>query len=407
MFLTSKTAEASLRRERGVCDLQVAGKGASVTTAELQALLAKEEKAKEGFAERKRRVIGDLVSRVAGDVGCLVPVAERLSELDVVCALADAAVTFRWVRPRFGDDLVLVEARHAIVEHQIDFIPNDIVMRRGDSTFLIVSGPNSAGKSTLMKTTGLILLLAHMGSFVPCTSAEVPNISGIHARIGASDSPSRSTFQIEMEETAVILEAVSPRSFIMVDELGRSTSSSDGFGLAWAISKRIARESAWCLFATHLHEMRELEGKVPGVLNVHMKAQISGAVVMLYKVAPGAFAKSFGIEAAEKAGFPQNIVEQARSVARELEVSDRADPNWRGRVVIDPNGPYKELLRKGRGVDPTTIAPRELEGIVSSWLASLDAAVAAVAAVAASVGALSPGQGAGAEGQFGACGGGS
>ncbi|XP_954306.1 DNA mismatch repair protein msh2, putative [Theileria annulata] len=254
-----------------------------------------------------------------------------IATLDVLTAFAEVATLFNYVRPTIdetGKTVNLVDARHPLVEYVLtsnSFIPNDLYMERDRSRVHITTGPNMGGKSTYIKQVGLIAIMNQIGSFVPCKKAKLPIFKHILCRIGASDIQLRgvSTFLAEMVESAAILRMANEHSLVIIDELGRGTSTHDGFGLSWAIVvDLIERAKCFCLCATHFHEMGSLALEHFGVVNKHLTAQFydsNNSMTFLYKVKDGVCKKSFGINVAIIAKFPPDVIESARNKLKELE----------------------------------------------------------------------------------------
>jgi DNA mismatch repair protein MutS len=253
--------------------------------------------------------------------------AAAVAEIDVTAALAQVAAENRYVRPTFSEsgDMRIMAGRHPVIERleQQDagrFIPNDLYLNSDTGLIAIITGPNMGGKSTYLRQAALIAILAQMGSFVPADSAALPLTDRIFTRIGASDNLARgrSTFMVEMTETAVILNTATPRSFIVLDEIGRGTATYDGLALAWAVVEHIhARTRAKTLFATHYHELTELAEQLDGIRNLSVSVKEAGdRIIFLRKVEPGKADRSYGIEVARLAGLPLRVIERAKEVLR-------------------------------------------------------------------------------------------
>jgi DNA mismatch repair protein MutS len=255
-----------------------------------------------------------------------------LAIIDCMACFAYNAVLYNYRRPELhdGDALELVESRHPVIEKNLSpdqpYIANDIILNKSNQQVIILTGPNMSGKSALLRQTALITLMAHMGSFVPAHSAHIPITDKIFTRVGASDNLSggESTFMVEMNETASIVNNISSRSLILLDEIGRGTSTYDGISIAWSIVEYLhaSPHKPLTLFATHYHELNELENKLTGVRNFHITNKEAGnKIVFLRKLAPGGSTHSFGIHVAKMAGMPASLVKRANEVLKQLEAN--------------------------------------------------------------------------------------
>jgi DNA mismatch repair protein MutS len=285
-----------------------------------------------GAEERIAAIEKDIFSQIrktAGLEGARIQAAARLiAELDVYVSLSETALKNNYVRPRItsNDEIYIQDGRHPVVELQSrPFIPNDLYMNGSTDQLLILTGPNMGGKSTYLRQTALIVIMAQMGSFVPAYKARLGCVDRIYTRVGASDNlaKGRSTFMVEMIETANILNTATPRSLILLDEVGRGTATFDGLSLAWAIAEYLVENPERCaktLFATHYHELTKMAEIQTGVKNYRMIIQESGKeIIFLRKVQPGAADKSYGIEVARLAGMPRAVLNRAAVILDKLE----------------------------------------------------------------------------------------
>ena len=295
------------------------------TTPELKELEGKVLAAEDRIITLEKEIFNEIRALAATHAGGIREAASRVAELDLTTALAEVAVVNRYVRPVMteGGEFRIVQGRHPVIEKLAEreaarFIPNDVSLDPAADHLALITGPNMGGKSTYLRQTALISLMAQMGSFVPATSATLPIIDRVFTRIGAADNLARgrSTFMVEMTETAVILNTATPNSLIILDEIGRGTSTYDGLALAWAVVEHIHNKiGARTLFATHYHELTILAGQLKGVCNLHVSVKESGdGILFLRKVAPGAADKSYGIEVARLAALPMAVIERAREI---------------------------------------------------------------------------------------------
>ena len=302
-------------------------------TPELKEVEQKIIGAQEQSVRLELQIFGEIRDRIAGEISRIQRTAEAVKRLDAYQSLARVAAENRYVRPEIVTDgtLSIKEGRHPVVEQSIpenSFVPNDTLLDTGENRMMIITGPNMAGKSTYMRQVALICLMAQIGSFVPAAEAHLPVCDQIFTRVGASDdlASGQSTFMVEMSETAYILRNATKDSLIILDEIGRGTSTFDGLSIAWAVVEYICdREKigAKTLFATHYHELSELEGHLEGIKNYCISVKEHGEdVIFMRKITRGGADKSFGVHVARLAGIPHPVIVRAHEIQARLEVSD-------------------------------------------------------------------------------------
>jgi DNA mismatch repair protein MutS len=339
-------------------------------TPELKAFEDKALSAQERSLAREKLLFEALVAELAPSIPALQRAASALASLDVLANLAERALALRLARPRFTAEpgIAVRRGRHPVVERQVDdFVPNDVALTR-DRRLLVVTGPNMGGKSTYMRQVAVIALLAHCGSFVPADEASIGPLDAIFTRIGASDdlAGGRSTFMVEMTEAAYILNRATPRSLVLIDEIGRGTSTFDGLALAWAIAHRLAeRNRSLTLFATHYFELTALAAEMEGCANVHFDAvEHRDGIVFLHAVEDGPANRSYGLQVAKLAGVPADTVKQARAyLARLDQFSSRNDgqADLFGATAAEATSASSNaaLLDRLAALDPDALSPRE------------------------------------------------
>jgi DNA mismatch repair protein MutS len=319
---------------------------------------------------RERELFEALRARIARDVSRLQCAARVIAELDVLSTLGEVAESERYVRPRVSDafDLRITGGRHPVVERMMPrekFIPNDVTLT-GDARVIILTGPNMAGKSTILRQIGLIVLMAQIGSFVPARSVDVGIVDRLFTRVGASDNLVRgqSTFMVEMSETSAILHSATARSLVLLDEIGRGTSTYDGVSIAWAVTEHIHDElGCKTVFATHYHELTQLSEDLAAVRNFNVRVrEVGEEILFLHTLEPGGADRSYGIEVGRLAGLPRPVLKRARSLLRQLEGQHRMSPRDRpgddavGQLALFGSEP-DPIVEELKGIDPNTMTP--------------------------------------------------
>ena len=337
-------------------------------TPELKEFEDKILSARDRALARERQLYDELIESLNEDLASLQATANRAAEIDVLANLAERAVAFNLSQPTLTmtPEIRYVNGRHLGVELASDaaFVPNDLDLN-DDRRMLIITGPNMGGKSTYMRQTALIAILAHTGSFVPADNARIGPIDRIFTRVGAADdlAGGRSTFMVEMTETANILNNASAESLVLMDEVGRGTSTFDGLSLAWAAARFIARgPRAFTLFATHYFELTSLPEELPATANVHLDASEHGnELIFLHSVKPGPANQSYGLHVAQLAGVPRHVVEDAReylgTLERQLEALGESGPQ----AQLPFNAPARPDALRARlaGIDVDDLSPRD------------------------------------------------
>ena len=332
---------------------QTLSTGERYITEELKELESTILTAKDRIIALEYELFTQLRQAVAAESARVKQTAQAIAQLDVLCSFAAVAVHNNYCRPEvdLGNTVSITAGRHPVVEQVLKgalFVPNDTRLGADDCRTAIITGPNMAGKSTYMRQVALIVLMAHMGSFVPAQSADIALTDRIFTRIGASDDlyGGQSTFMVEMSEMATILKFATPRSLLILDEVGRGTSTFDGLSIAWAAVEHIAGEKcgARTLFATHYHELSELEGSLPGVVNYRITAKEQGEdVIFLRKIVPGGADRSYGVAVAKLAGLPKSLIARARQIMARLEVDGQANGSIGKSILEERRAPDRQL----------------------------------------------------------------
>ena len=338
--------------------------------------------ADERILERELEMFGALRAAVAAEAPRIQSCARALAALDVLAAFAEVSALNDYTKPHMheDDEMTVVDARHPVVERRTSaagepFVPNDVTLNGSTSQLVVLTGPNMGGKSTYLRQTALLSIMAQAGSFVPAREAKLPLVDRIFARVGASDNIARgqSTFMVEMQETANILHTATSRSLVVLDEIGRGTATFDGLSIAWAVAEHLATDPQGRpkrRLATQYHELTDLADATPGVVNYHVAArEWKDDIIFLRKIVPGRSDRSYGIQVARLAGLPGPVIDRAREILAALErdeltrggrpsVSATADEPQRQRSLFQAGAPADDRLRdRLRAVDVDRVTP--------------------------------------------------
>ncbi len=340
--------------------------------------------AEEKVIDLEYKIFIEIKEQIAASVKRIKSSATALSELDAVISLSEVADRENYCMPEISDDMLIEinEGRHPVVEKTIDsgsFVPNDTIIDDDENRLAIITGPNMAGKSTFMRQVALIVLMAQIGSFVPATSAKIGIVDRIFTRVGASDdlSSGQSTFMVEMSEVANILKNATGRSLLILDEIGRGTSTFDGLSIAWSVIEYISdaeKMGARTLFATHYHELTELEGKLTGIKNYYIAVKEKGDdITFLRKILRGGADDSYGIQVAKLAGVPQPVIDRAKEILAELDYADIGKKNLKSRKIKLPITGQMDLFNLSSTTKNDSEVIEDLKNIDVSTLTPLDA----------------------------------
>ena len=351
-------------------------------TPELKEFEEKVTGAQDKRLELEYRLFGAIRATAAAASSRILHTAGRLALIDFFCCLAEAAQRYRYTKPVItaGEAIIITEGRHPVIERALPpgrFVPNDVHLDQESEEVLIITGPNMAGKSTVLRQTALITLMAQMGGFVPAAAAEIGVVDRIFTRVGASDNLRRgqSTFMVEMNETANILNNATPRSLVILDEIGRGTSTFDGLSIAWAVAEELVNKNGKgvkTIFATHYHELTELAAANPRVKNYNIAVrEWNDTIIFLHKLLPGGTNRSYGIQVAALAGVPAKVVARAKELLHNIEqgefnrqgepriaTSPREKKQQPGQLSLFGLG-ESQAVRRLREINPDGLSPRE------------------------------------------------
>lgn len=347
--------------------------GERYVTEELKELEGKIFGSDERASRLEEQLYAEILTVLEKNIPVLQSISSAVAKLDCYLSFATVAMENKYCRPvlQTGGELKIADGRHPVVEAigRDRFVPNDCLLDGGENRTMIITGPNMAGKSTYLRQTALIAIMAHVGCFVPAKSAQVPLCDRIFTRIGASDNliQDKSTFMVEMSEVANILRNATKDSLLILDEVGRGTSTYDGLSIAWSVIEYLTEKiRAKTLFATHYHELTELEGKLDGVKNYKISVrELAGSIVFLRKILRGGASRSFGVEVAALAGVPEGVTARAKQILKSLE---RKEIDLSLPVEEEEKTPFSaELLQELKETDLNSLTPMQALMLLSDW----------------------------------------
>ena len=343
--------------------------------------------AQENLQKREHELFVALRDRIAAQAGRIHATADAVATVDVLLSYAEVAVTHSYTKPQVDEtgELQVRDGRHPVVEDLMksaDFVPNGIDLDPASASMLIITGPNMAGKSTYLRQVALIALMAQIGSYVPAAEARIGVVDRIFTRVGASDNLVRgeSTFMVEMIETANILNAATERSLLVLDEIGRGTSTFDGISIAWSVAEYIHNNiGAKTLFATHYHELTELSNQLEHAKNVNVAVrEYGGKVIFLYQIVDGGADHSYGIQVAKLAGLPRDVIQRAREILEHLETGNAAALGIPEQMYLfgpasgGSGGTHSEVEEALADLDPDDLSPKEAHHFLSDLKRKLE-----------------------------------
>lgn len=341
--------------------------GERFITPELKDMEYKILNSQEESLKIESRLYGQIEQNIASYISEILDISDAISTIDCLLSFAFVSCKHHYTKPTINskiDHIRIVDGRHPVVEELLegeDFSPNDTILDGESNRIMLITGPNMAGKSTYMRQVAIITLMAHIGCFVPAREAEISIVDRIFTRVGASDDLAfgRSTFMVEMTEVSSIIANATNRSLIILDEVGRGTSTYDGLSIAWAIMEYLGKHiKAKTLFSTHYHELTALEGKIDGVKNYRvMVKEFKDSIIFMHKIARGSANKSFGIEVAKLAGLPEELISRAKEVLSTIENAEKLEVSFDGETTQKANPNATEIVNILKDIDMDTISP--------------------------------------------------